>query len=110
VSRMLIKAHILAVHADWIIREAATGDEALQMVQERQPDYCTMDVNMPGMLGTEAAELILVQYPEVRVVVFSANIQEAVQSRAQQMGAMFVSKPVTEKSIARALGFFTENA
>jgi len=65
---------------------------------------------MTGMLGTEAAELILVQYPEVRVVVFSANIQEAVQSRAQQMGAMFVSKPVTEKSIARALGFFTENA
>jgi len=109
VSRMLIKAHILALHADWIIREAASGDDALQMVQEQQPDYCTMDINMPGMLGTEATEIILAKYPKVRVVVFSANIQESVQSRAQKMGAMFVAKPVTEKSIARALGFFTEN-
>ena len=109
VSRMVIKAHVLAAHPDWKVMEAGTGEEAIGLVEKSVPDYCTMDINMPGMLGTEATEIILAKYPNVRVVVFSANIQESVQSRAQKMGAMFVAKPVTEKSIARALGFFTEN-
>ena len=107
VSRMVIKAHILAVHADWLIQEAASGSDAIAMVDQEQPDYCTMDINMPGMLGTDAAEIILSKYPGVRVVIFSANIQEAAQSRAQQLGALFVAKPVTEKSIAQAIGYFT---
>src|SRR5450830_715440 len=107
VSRMVIKAHILAAHADWQIREAASGEQAIDMVNLEQPDYCTMDINMPGMLDTDAAELILAKYPALRIVIFSANIQEAVQSRAQQLGALFVAKPVTEKSIAQAIGHFT---
>jgi len=107
VSRMVIKAHILAAHADWQIQEAASGNEALVMLDADPPDYCTMDINMPGMLGTDAAEIILAKYPALRVVIFSANIQEAVQSRAQQLGALFVAKPVTEKSIAQAIGHFT---
>ncbi|WP_050476700.1 response regulator [Herbaspirillum rhizosphaerae] len=107
VSRMVIKAHILAVHADWLIQEAASGNDAIAMVDQEQPDYCTMDINMPGMLGTDAADIILSKYPGVRIVIFSANIQEAAQSRAQQLGALFVAKPVTEKSIAQAIGYFT---
>lgn len=108
VSRMLIKAHILAVHADWVIQEAASGDEAIRMVDQQLPDYCTMDINMPGMLGTDAAELILAKYPSVRIVIFSANIQDAMQSRAQQFGALFVAKPVTGKSITQAISHFME--
>lgn len=106
VSRMVIKAHILAAHADWVIQEATSGDDAIGAVDLEAPDYCTMDINMPGMLGTDAAEIILAKHPAVRLVIFSANIQEAAQSRAQQLGALFVAKPVTEKSIAQALGHF----
>ncbi|MCI1014879.1 MULTISPECIES: response regulator transcription factor [unclassified Herbaspirillum] len=106
VSRMVIKAHVLAVHPDWQVVEAASGEEAIRVVQQNVPHYCTMDINMPGMLGTDAAEQILQQQPSVRVAIFSANIQEAAQTRAQQLGAVFVAKPVTEKSIAQALLHF----
>ncbi|HZG21237.1 MAG TPA: response regulator [Herbaspirillum sp.] len=106
VSRMVIKAHVLAVHPDWQVMEAASGEEAIRMVRQDAPDYCTMDINMPGMLGTDAAEQILQLQPGVRVAIFSANIQEAAQTRAQQLGAVFVAKPVTEKSIAQALLHF----
>lgn len=103
---MVIKAHVLAVHPDWQVMEAASGEEAIRMVRQDAPDYCTMDINMPGMLGTDAAEQILQLQPGVRVAIFSANIQEAAQTRAQQLGAVFVAKPVTEKSIAQALLHF----
>ncbi|EOA02153.1 response regulator transcription factor [Herbaspirillum frisingense] len=106
VSRMVIKAHVLAAHPDWQVVEAASGEEAIRVVQQNAPHYCTMDINMPGMLGTDAAEQILQLQPSVRVAIFSANIQEAAQTRAQQLGAVFVAKPVTEKSIAQALLHF----
>lgn len=106
VSRMVIKAHILAVHPQWQVVEAGTGEDAIRAVAQSVPDYCTMDINMPGMLGTDAAAAILQAHPQVRIAVFSANIQETVQSRAQQLGAVFVAKPVTEKSIAHALQHF----
>ncbi|ALU89039.1 response regulator receiver protein [Herbaspirillum rubrisubalbicans] len=106
VSRMVIKAHVLAVHPDWQVSEAANGEEAIRQVQQGAPDFCTMDINMPGMLGTDAAAQILQSHPAVRIAIFSANVQEAVQTRAQQLGAVFVAKPVTEKSIAQALRHF----
>nr|WP_315483623.1 response regulator [uncultured Undibacterium sp.] len=106
VSRMIIRARVLAVQPDWEIIEASTGAEGIAMVKEHQPDFCTMDINMPGMLGTEAAEIILKDTPTIRVVIFSANIQESFQDRATAMGAIFVAKPITEKSIAEALHYF----
>jgi two-component system, chemotaxis family, chemotaxis protein CheY len=106
VSRMVIRAHILAAHPGWSVVEAGNGEEAINMVGQSQPDFCTMDINMPGMLGTDAAAAILQSYPQIRIAIFSANIQEAVQSRAQQLGAIFVAKPVTEKSIGQALQHF----
>ncbi|WP_374247727.1 response regulator [Thermomonas sp.] len=106
VSRMVIKAHILEACPQWQVIEAGTGEEAIAQVGRGVPDYCTMDVNMPGMLGTDAAAAILQAHPQVRIAIFTANIQEAVQGRAQQLGAVFVPKPVTEKSIAQALQYF----
>lgn len=106
VSRMIIRARIQAVHPDWEILEASNGTEGIHLAKEHLPEFCTMDINMPGMLGTEAAEIILKDIPGIRVVIFSANIQESFQDRALAMGAVFVAKPITEKSIAEALRYF----
>lgn len=106
VSRMLIRTFVLAKHPQWIIIEAASGNEALEIVDRDTPNYCTMDINMPGIQGGDAAEQILGKYPGIRVAIFSANTQESQQTRAAILGARFVAKPVTEKSVAQALEFF----
>ncbi len=106
VSRMIIRARVLDVHPDWNIIEATNGTDGIAAALEHRPDFCTMDINMPGILGTEAAEQILKELPQTRVVIFSANIQESFQDRASAMGAIFVAKPITEKSIAEALRYF----
>lgn len=106
VSRMMIRALVLAKYPQWIITEAVSGNEALEIVDRDTPNYCTMDINMPGIAGTDAAEQILGKYPGIRIAIFSANIQESHQTRAAALGARFVAKPVTEKSVAQALEFF----
>lgn len=106
VSRMMVRTFVLLKHPQWIITEAASGDEALQSVERDKPDYCTMDINMPGIPGTDAAEKILDKHPDIRIAILSADIQESQQSRAAKLGAHFVAKPVTEKSIALVLAHF----
>ena len=106
VSRMVIKAHIRQSHPEWEVLEADSGDQALLLVDQNTPDYCTMDINMPGILGTDAAERILQKYPAMRIAIFSANIQQTHQLRAQTIGTFFVAKPVTEKSIEKAFNYF----
>ena len=103
---MVIRAHVKAVQPDWEFLEAGSGEEAIKSVMENKPDFCTMDINMPGMLGTDAAEQILQNHPAVRIAIFSANVQDTMQNRANSIGSIFVAKPVTEKSIAIVLKYF----
>lgn len=109
VSRILIRTHILAKHPEWLIAEAACGEDAITHADNDLPDYCTMDINMPGISGTDAAEQILSKHPTVKIVIFSANIQESNQERARSLGTTLIAKPVTEKSIALALDYFEKN-
>lgn len=106
VSRMMIKARMLAVRPDWTYLEAASGDEALTMVAAGAPDYLTMDMNMPGLTGFEAAEQISTMAPTVRMVMLTANIQESSRLRAEAMGLGFVQKPITDASIKQVIDFF----
>jgi len=109
VSRLLIRTHILAQRPNWVISEAVCGEDAVAVINDDRPDYCTMDINMPGISGTDAAEQILAKHPSIKVVIFSANIQETFQNRARSLGTILVAKPVTEKSIALALNYFTDS-
>jgi len=106
VSRMMIRSFVRAAQPNWVIVEAESGPAALENIARGAPDFCTMDINMPGMMGTEAVQLIREQYPEIRVAIFSANIQESMQLKAVELGAKFVPKPVTEKTVAQAIEFF----
>jgi two-component system chemotaxis response regulator CheY len=106
ISRMFIRQHISAKNPDWTFSEATTGQEAIDSINAETFDYCTMDINMPGMLGTEAAKIILEQHPELRLVIFSANTQESYQDEAKAMGTILIAKPVNEASIGQALAYF----
>ena len=106
VSRMMIRTLVLAKRPDWTLVEAASGDEALTMAAAQTFTYCTMDINMPGMLGTDAAEHLKRDHPGLRLALFSANIQESQKTRAAELGVKFVAKPVSEKSVTEAITYF----
>jgi two-component system KDP operon response regulator KdpE len=42
----------------YVIREASTGEEAVEAVRKERPDLILLDVNMPGIGGIEAAREI----------------------------------------------------
>ena len=53
--------------------EADSGEKAVVLVRERSPDIVIMDVRMPDMDGIQAARLVAAAYPEVTVLLVSAE-------------------------------------
>ena len=51
----MIRGRFAVLQPDWEVIEAASGDEAVTLVATTKPDFITMDVNMPGISGFEAA-------------------------------------------------------
>ena len=54
-----------------VVGEAANGQEAVGLLEERQADVVVMDARMPVMDGLEATRLIKDRWPDVKVVVLT---------------------------------------
>lgn len=79
----------------WVVGTAKNGFEAVQLVQELQPDVVTLDVEMPGMSGLETLKKILKTHP-VPVLMFSSQTDRGagVTIEALELGAVdFLHKP-----------------
>lgn len=105
VSRMMIRAFFSKQCPSWTMLEASSGDEAIKLARDHQPDFVTMDVNMPGISGFEAARQLRALDAKLRIVMLTANIQESSRSEAASLQLNFVAKPATEASLQQALNY-----
>src|SRR3954451_23742490 len=78
-----------------IAGEAGDGLTAITEYDRVKPDMVLMDITMPQMEGIEAAERIVRQHPDARIVmVSSVGYQENVVAALQKGARHFVQKPV----------------
>ena len=59
-----------------VVATVPNGEAALVAAEELAPDVVVMDLNMPGMTGTEATRLLCERAPATRVLVLSVSAQE----------------------------------
>ena len=75
--------------------EAGDGRASIAEYDRLHPDLVLMDITMPEMEGIEAAESIVRQHPEARVImVSSVGYQENIVAALQRGARHFVQKPV----------------
>ncbi len=70
-----------------VIGQAASGWEAVRLVQELKPDIVLMDISMPDGDGMEATAHIRSNFPDTTVVILTASESDEDLYRAVQLGA-----------------------
>ena len=54
-----------------IVGEAGNGEEAIQLVEEQNPNVLLTDIAMPGLSGLELTRQMAGTFPKVRVIILS---------------------------------------
>jgi DNA-binding NarL/FixJ family response regulator len=66
--------------------EAADGEEAVRQWREQRPEVVLLDQRMPGLSGLDTAEIILREDPAQAVILFTAYLDDALESTAERVG------------------------
>ncbi len=84
--------------------EAKTGEEAVSLAAELQPDVIVMDVNMPPLSGIEATRQVVEANPGVRVLIVTMFEDDGTVFQAMRAGARgYVLKGANYGEMLRAL-------
>lgn len=70
-----------------VVGVATNGREAIQLVDEQEPDVLVIDISMPELNGIDAIQQMLPRHPHLRVVVLSIHDTKPYVHRALKAGA-----------------------
>ncbi|MGI5487433.1 response regulator [Microtetraspora malaysiensis] len=92
-----------------VVGEAATGEEAVAVVERLEPDVALLDIEMPVLNGIAAAVRIRARTPECRVVILTTFGRPGYLRQAMEAGAygfLVKDSPARELAVAirRVLG------
>ena len=77
-----------------VVGTAGSGEEAIQQAMDLRPDVIVMDINMPGMDGIAASEIIAQRLPFSPIIMMSVHGEAEQLKRAMLAGAReFLVKP-----------------
>jgi DNA-binding NtrC family response regulator len=78
----------------YFVRQAADGQEAINILNQESFDLILLDIKMPNVDGFEVLRFVKKQSPQTKVIVLTgfADLKNAIESK--KLGAEdFVSKP-----------------
>jgi two-component system response regulator NreC len=96
---------LLESHPDFtVVAEAADGRQAIEQAAATRPDVVVMDIAMPHLSGTEAAERIVQTLPSTAIVFLSMHSDEGYVLRALKAGAKgYLLKDSAESDLIEAI-------
>lgn len=100
-------AHIIEKHKGIeIVGEAGTGEEALRLVRQHQPDVVLMDVNMPGLGGLEATRRIHRSTPKTKVIILTVHSEAPFPNHLLDAGASgYLTKGCAASELIEAIRY-----
>jgi two-component system invasion response regulator UvrY len=82
ISRLLADVEDISV-----IGEAESGEDAVKLAREKNPQVILMDVRMPGIGGLEATRKIQRMNPDIKIIALTACDEEPFPTKLLQAGA-----------------------
>jgi two-component system NarL family response regulator len=99
-----IQANLESYYDIDVVATLGNGQEAVDRVNDLAPDVILLDLNMPGLSGLNATEMILEKRPETRIVILSMHDSPEYISTALNHGARgYILKDVPTDEIRTAI-------
>jgi NarL family two-component system response regulator LiaR len=104
VVRSGLSAFLMAFEGLELVGEAGSGEEALRLCEQDQPDVVLMDLVMPGMDGVQTTRAIRERFPHVQVIALTSFPEEDLVQGALRAGALsYLLKNVSAQELATAI-------
>jgi two-component system response regulator NreC len=92
-----------------VVGEAATGQEAIDMVAQLRPDVVLMDLSLPDVTGAKATREIKEKHPDVKVLALTIHEDEAYFFETLNAGASgYVPKRASPDDLLAAIRVVAE--
>lgn len=101
-ARERLRALLAEIGAGEVVGEAASGLEALALVEHARPDVVLLDIRMPGMDGLEAA-LHLARREPAPAVIFTTAYDEHALAAFDAQAIDYLMKPIRPERLRAAL-------
>jgi DNA-binding NarL/FixJ family response regulator len=97
-------ALVASVERMVVTGNATSGDEAIALALDLQPDVVLMDLNMPGRNGIEATRAIVSAAPHIAVLILTMHEDDESVFAAVQAGARgYLVKGARQAELLRAI-------
>ncbi len=102
--RFGLRGYIETIPTLKVVGEAASGEEALELLRSLEVDIVLMDLVMEGISGAEATRRIGDLYPQVRVIVMTSFLDNAHVLSAVRAGvAAYLLKDILPEDLVQAI-------
>jgi len=87
-----------------IVDEAADGVEGIKRAKQHRPDVILLDLNMPGLSGLEALQLLVEDLPDSAVIVLTVSEEGEELAAALRSGARgYLLKNIETEALTNAI-------
>ncbi len=87
-----------------LVGEASSGNQAIALCAQLEPDVVLMDMVMPDMDGAEATRLIRQHNPDIQVIALTSFQEQDLIEKALQAGAIgYLLKNVSAAALSQAI-------
>lgn len=87
-----------------VVGEAATGEEALVLIDQHLPDVVLLDLVLPQMDGISVIQAVRAKHPDIDIIVLSSFIDQGkVKSAIESGAAGYLLKDVDPAQLADAI-------
>ena len=87
-----------------VIGEVSTGIELFYLLLTCKPDVILMDITLPKMSGIVITEKLISEYPDIKVIMLTASVNEKSISDSFKAGAMgYLPKSIKPEELIEAI-------
>jgi len=89
-------------HANYMVIEARDGMEAIEKLQERVPEVCVLDVEMPNLNGYDVLNMVhqTPEFKNMKVIMLTSRSSEKHKLHAMELGAhAYLTKPCSQETL-----------